>query len=48
MVEDGYEDVVNIDISAVVIEAMQRKYSGHCPQLKCILHCISASLLVQF
>ncbi|XP_044499661.1 EEF1A lysine methyltransferase 4 isoform X2 [Mangifera indica] len=35
MVEDGYEDVVNIDISAVVIEAMQRKYSGHCPQLKC-------------
>lgn len=36
MVEDGYEDVVNIDISSVVIEAMQKKYSDH-PQLKCIL-----------
>ncbi|CAM8996417.1 unnamed protein product [Rhodiola kirilowii] len=33
MVEDGYEDVVNVDISSVVIEAMQRKHSG-CPQLK--------------
>lgn len=35
MVEDGYEDVVNIDISSVVIEAMQKKYSDH-PQLKYI------------
>ncbi|XP_031256348.1 EEF1A lysine methyltransferase 4 [Pistacia vera] len=34
MVDDGYEDVVNIDISTVVIEAMQRKYSDHLPQLK--------------
>ncbi|MCD7457026.1 hypothetical protein HAX54_033921 [Datura stramonium] len=33
MVDDGYEDVVNIDISSVVIEAMQKKYSGR-PQLK--------------
>ena len=34
MVSDGYEDVVNIDISTVVIEAMKKKYSNH-PQLKC-------------
>ncbi|KAL3727875.1 hypothetical protein ACJRO7_032595 [Eucalyptus globulus] len=33
MVDDGYEDVVNIDISSVVIEAMQKKYSNR-PQLK--------------
>ncbi|XP_028767378.1 EEF1A lysine methyltransferase 4-like [Neltuma alba] len=26
MVDDGYEDVVNVDISSVVIEAMQNKY----------------------
>ncbi|KAF7807167.1 methyltransferase-like protein 13 [Senna tora] len=26
MVEDGYESVVNIDISSVVVEAMQNKY----------------------
>ncbi|KAJ6899706.1 hypothetical protein NC652_025991 [Populus alba x Populus x berolinensis] len=35
MVSDGYEDVVNIDISTVVIEAMKKKYSNH-PQLKYI------------
>ncbi|GMH19608.1 hypothetical protein Nepgr_021449 [Nepenthes gracilis] len=35
LVDDGYEDVVNIDISSVVIEAMQKKYSNH-PQLKYI------------
>lgn len=35
MVGDGYEDVVNIDISSVVIEAMKKKYSNR-PQLKCI------------
>ena len=34
MVSDGYEDVVNIDISSVVIEAMKKKHSNH-PQLKC-------------
>ncbi|KAJ8573980.1 hypothetical protein K7X08_010491 [Anisodus acutangulus] len=33
MVDDGYEDVVNIDISSMVIEAMQKKYSDR-PQLK--------------
>lgn len=33
MVKDGYEDVVNIDISAVVIEAMQKKFQNQ-PQLK--------------
>lgn len=36
MVDDGYEDVVNVDISSVVIEAMMKKYSNR-PQLKCIL-----------
>lgn len=34
MVDDGYEDVVNIDISSVVIEAMQKKYCDR-PQMKC-------------
>ncbi|KAK6160938.1 hypothetical protein DH2020_004319 [Rehmannia glutinosa] len=33
MVDDGYDEVVNIDISSVVIEAMQKKYLN-CPQLK--------------
>ncbi|CAH2053478.1 unnamed protein product [Thlaspi arvense] len=33
MVDDGYEDVVNIDISSVVIDAMNNKYSNR-PQLK--------------
>lgn len=35
MVNDGYGEVVNIDISSVVIQAMQRKHSDR-PQLKCI------------
>lgn len=35
MVDDGFEDVVNIDISSVVIDAMQKKYSNR-PQLKYI------------
>ncbi|XP_050217047.1 uncharacterized protein LOC126667938 [Mercurialis annua] len=35
MAEDGYEEMVNIDISSVVIEAMQKKYSNR-PQLKYI------------
>lgn len=35
MVDDGYAEVVNIDISSVVIEAMQKKYSNR-PQLMCI------------
>lgn len=35
MVDDGYDEVVNIDIASVVIEAMQKKYSSR-PQLKCI------------
>ncbi|XP_059632007.1 uncharacterized protein LOC132274693 isoform X2 [Cornus florida] len=35
MVDDGYEDVVNIDISSVVIDAMQKKCSNR-PQLKYI------------
>ncbi|CAA2988874.1 methyltransferase-like protein 13 [Olea europaea var. sylvestris] len=35
MVGDGYEDFVNIDISSVVIEAMQKKYSNR-PHLTCV------------
>lgn len=36
MVKDGYEDIMNIDISSVAIEMMRRKYE-YIPQLKCIL-----------
>lgn len=35
MLSDGYRDVVNIDISSVVIEAMQKKYQDR-PELKYI------------
>ncbi|GLT91452.1 hypothetical protein SLE2022_093380 [Rubroshorea leprosula] len=35
MVNDGYEDVVNVDISSVVIKAMQNKYQNR-SQLKYI------------
>lgn len=35
MVDDGYTDVVNVDISSVVIDAMKKKYINR-PQLKCI------------
>lgn len=34
MVKDGYEDIVNVDISSVAIEMMQTKYAS-VPQLKC-------------
>ncbi|GER31461.1 S-adenosyl-L-methionine-dependentmethyltransferases superfamily protein [Striga asiatica] len=33
MADDGYDEIVNIDISSVVIEAMQKKYQSR-PQLK--------------
>ncbi|XP_020087647.1 methyltransferase-like protein 13 isoform X1 [Ananas comosus] len=33
MVDDGYQDIINIDISTVVIEAMQQKYKDK-PALK--------------
>ncbi|GLT60244.1 hypothetical protein SLA2020_330170 [Shorea laevis] len=33
MVDDGYQEVVNVDISSVVIKAMQNKYQSR-PQLK--------------
>lgn len=36
MVKDGYEDITNIDISAVAIDMMRRKYE-YIPQLKCII-----------
>jgi EEF1A lysine methyltransferase 4 len=38
MVEDGYQDVVNIDISSVVIDQMTKKYHDK-PQLKCNILC---------
>ncbi|XP_026658615.2 EEF1A lysine methyltransferase 4 isoform X4 [Phoenix dactylifera] len=33
MVKDGYVDIMNIDISSVVVEMMRKKYA-HVPQLK--------------
>nr|XP_016513608.1 PREDICTED: methyltransferase-like protein 13 isoform X1 [Nicotiana tabacum] len=33
MVKDGYEEIVNVDISTVAIDMMRRKYE-HVPQLK--------------
>ncbi|KAK4592039.1 hypothetical protein RGQ29_016498 [Quercus rubra] len=33
MIKDGYEDIMNIDISSVAIEMMRRKYE-YIPQLK--------------
>jgi hypothetical protein len=36
MVKDGYEEIINIDISSVAIDMMRRKYE-YIPQLKCIL-----------
>lgn len=36
MVKDGYEDIINIDISSVAIDMMRRKYEN-IPKLKCIL-----------
>nr|GMD65328.1 methyltransferase-like protein 13 [Ipomoea batatas] len=35
MVKDGYEDIVNVDISSVAIDIMKRKHE-HIPQLQCI------------
>ncbi|KAL9250710.1 eEF1A lysine and N-terminal methyltransferase-like protein [Drosera capensis] len=34
MLDDGYQDIVNIDISSVVIEAMKKKYCSR-PELSC-------------
>jgi len=39
MVTDGYVEIVNIDISSVVIEMMRKKYFN-IPQLQCILDCL--------
>ncbi|KAK2977828.1 hypothetical protein RJ640_017492 [Escallonia rubra] len=33
MAKDGYEDIMNVDISSVAIDLMRRKYE-HVPQLK--------------
>lgn len=42
MVKDGYEDIVNIDISSVVIDQMREKHTD-IPQLTC-----SVLLIVSF
>jgi hypothetical protein len=44
MVDDGYQDVVNIDISSVVIEQMKKKYHDM-PRLKCIIFVCSLLFL---
>lgn len=36
MVKDGYEEIVNVDISAVAIDMMKKKYE-HVPQMKCMV-----------
>lgn len=36
MVNDGYEEIVNVDISTVAIDMMKRKYE-HVPQMKCMV-----------
>jgi hypothetical protein len=55
MVSDGYQDIVNIDISAVVIEAMREKYKDlhqlHCnpssyPDLHCDIYDFVPQLLL--
>lgn len=46
MVSDGYAEIMNIDISSVVIEMMRKKYFN-IPQLQCILDCLSFSLLLE-
>lgn len=36
MAKDGYEDIMNVDISSVAIDLMKKKHEC-IPQLKCIL-----------
>lgn len=36
MVKDGYEEIVNVDISTVAIDMMRRKYED-VPQMKCMV-----------
>jgi len=36
MIDDSYQDVVNIDISSVVIKQMKKKYHDK-PQVKCLI-----------
>jgi hypothetical protein len=44
MAADGYREIVNIDISSVLIEMMRKKYFD-LPQLQCILIYILLSFL---
>ena len=44
MVKDGYEEIMNIDISSVAIEMMRRKHE-HIHQLQCIISKRTASLI---
>ena len=41
MVKDGYEDIMNVDISSVAIEMMRTKHAS-VPQLKCTTLYISS------
>jgi len=38
MYDEGYQNIVNIDISSVVTKAMQEKYKDKGPSFKCIFH----------
>lgn len=45
MALDGYEQVVNVDISSVVIRAMQSKHASLLPRLRCTVFVLSLLLL---
>jgi hypothetical protein len=37
MFDEGYQNITNIDISQVVVKAMQEKYKDKGPNFKCIV-----------
>ena len=37
MFDDGYQNITNIDISNIVVKAMQEKYKDKGPNFKCLL-----------
>lgn len=45
MVKDGYQDIMNIDVSSVAVHMMSRKYEG-LPQLKCIWFLLLSSFFL--
>ena len=34
MIEDGYNEIMNVDVSQTVIDQMTEAYKEKCPQLK--------------